>query len=593
MQLWVVAAPATIPTRRVLEPEVRPSRLRPVAFAVLVAVVPTAVAGWAVGRSAARDARRSASEAVVAEAQQGSVVIAERLVSADNTAHDLAESSEILRAFVGRRTHVLAAFARQHPRVSFSVRGVNVPARRPPAAATRTAPVTLLGGKRIGVVRVGVPRVTLLAALRERVELDGQDRLLLAPLGLGAQPANITLRGRTYRAAGVPISRQLAVVAARPTSVIDEDVRNAWLTMLGAVLATLATVAVIAWATAPLVARGRIAHRERSEALQVLSHLRDGVLFTDREGAVRFWNRAAERITGLSRRQVWGRPLASIPGLAELDIPVGEEEDVRAQTLPVQLGARELWLSVAGVKVEEGIVYTFGDVTDEQRFEQLKSDFLSTVSHELRTPLAGLYGAAVTLQERGDRLSPGVRSQLFSTVSEQSEHLIRIVEDVLVASGLEADRLPLVRERFDAVALTQDVVEEERVRNSTARVQLEETEPAYAVGDPARTRQVLENLIDNALKYASSGPVRVAVERAGESVIFSVSDEGPGIAEEERERIFEKFYRSDVQMQSGIGGTGLGLYICRELVQRMGGRLWLDSTPGAGSLFLFEMPANS
>ena len=577
-----------------LEPEVRPSRLRPVAFAVLVALVPTAVAGWAVGRSAAQDARRTASEAVVGELQQASRVSDERHDQAEATAKLLARSPEIQRAFIGRRTDVLAAFARRHPRVSFSVRGVDVPATRPPAAVTGAAAVTLLGGKRIGVVRVAVPRATLLATLRKRVALEGQDRLLLAPPGLAsARPRDIRLGGRTYRAAGAPISGQVEVVVARPTSVIDEDVRNVWLTMLGAVLATLATVAFIAWATAPLVARGRIAHRERSEALQVLSHLRDGVFFTDLEGVIRFWNRAAERITGLSRRQVWGRPLSSLPGLAELDIPVGEEEDVRAQTLPVQVGTRELWLSVAGVKVEEGVVYTFGDVTDEQRFEQLKSDFLSTVSHELRTPLAGLYGAAVTLQERGDRLSPGVRSQLFTTVSEQSEHLIRIVEDVLVASGLEADRLPLVRERFDAVALAQDVVEEERVRNSTARVQLEETESAYAVGDPARTRQVLENLIDNALKYASSGPVRVAVERGRESVVFSVSDEGPGIAEEERERIFEKFYRSDVQMQSGIGGTGLGLYICRELVQRMGGRLWLDSTPGAGSLFLFELPSIS
>jgi signal transduction histidine kinase len=87
--------------------------------------------------------------------------------------------------------------------------------------------------------------------------------------------------------------------------------------------------------------------------------------------------------------------------------------------------------------------------------------------------------------------------------------------------------------------------------------------------------------------------VRVGVQARDEVVVFSVSDEGPGIAEEERERIFEKFYRSDAQMESGVGGTGLGLYICRELVRRMGGRLWLDSPPGAGSQFLFELPSFS
>ena len=290
----------------------------------------------------------------------------------------------------------------------------------------------------------------------------------------------------------------------------------------------------------------------------MLSSLRDGVFLTDEGGTVRFWNRAAELITGLTRRDVWGRALPDLPGLGSIagEIPVGEEETVRPQVFPVQLGLRELWLSLAGVETGEGTVYTFADVTEEQRLEQMKNDFLATVSHELRTPLTGVYGAALTLRERGERLTANDRSLLLASLTEQAEGLTRLVEDLLVASGLESDRLLVAQERFEAVKLAREVVEDARLRNTTARVQLVEAEEAFVLADPARTRQVLENLIDNALKYAGRGPVRVAVE-VGEGVVtFGVSDEGPGISEDRRERIFEKFYRSDVQMEGGVGGRG-------------------------------------
>jgi PAS domain S-box-containing protein len=569
-----------------------PSKLRPVLYAVLAALLPLAVAAWAVGRNSAQDASDSASTSLAAEAQQASRVSALVLDRAGRRATAVARLLPVQRALVRHEPAKLARIARHHPDTSFVVGGTVVPSGRPRAPATRTAVVTL-GGKRIGTVVVGVSRRVLDASLRAGVRLDRQDVLVLTRPGVASRkPGDVRLAGHVYRAAAAPISGRIEAVVARPASVVDGAVRNVWLTVLGAALATLGTVAAIAWAAAPLIARGRMTQRERAEALRILSHVGDGVFLTDGDGTVRFWNRAAERITGLSRREVWGRPLAALPGLSRLEgkIPVGEEGAVRPQTLPVQLGGRELWLSLAGVTVPEGTVYTFADVTEEQRLEQLKTDFLSTVSHELRTPLTGLYGAAVTLRERGEALTPPARAALHDAVSEQAEHLVRIVEDVLVAYGLESDSLLLARERFDAVALAGAVVAEARARYSTARVQLGDAEAADAIADPARTRQVLENLIDNAVKYAAAGLVRVAVERGDGVVVFGVSDEGPGIPEDKWERIFERFYRSDVQLAGGVGGTGLGLYISRELVKRMGGRLWLESTPGAGSLFLFELP---
>ena len=529
---------------------------------------------------------------MVSEARAGSRAAERVLARAHTRALAIAHLLPVQRALVGHDRAALIRIAEQHPGSSFLIRGKEIPTAGPPMAAQRTAVVTL-GRKAIGTVVVGVSRASLLDAVGG-ARLESGDRLLLAEAGTApAEPGDIRIDGSEYRAAGVPVSPRVEIVAARPASAIDGDVRNAWLTALGAALATLATVALIASAAAPLVARGRIARRERSEALRVLSHVRDGVFLTDREGVVRFWNRAAELITGLPRDQVSGRSLADLPGLGSIarEIPIGEEDVVRPQVFPVQLGLREIWLSLAGVETPEGTVYTFANVTEEQRLEQLKNDFVSTVSHEFRTPLTGLYGAVLTLRERGDELSAGVRAELLATLSDQVERLARLIEDLLVASGIESERLLLAEDRFDAAALTREVVEEARLTYETARVQLVEAEEAHVVGDPVRTRQVLENLIDNAVKYAERGPVRVAVERGEGVVVFCVSDEGPGIPEDRQERIFEKFYRSDVQMEGGVGGAGLGLYISRELVRRMGGRLRVESSGGAGSLFSFELPS--
>jgi len=584
---------AVLPSRPVLRPTLR-RRLAPVAFALLAALVPTAVVAWAVGTTTARQTRRDAADAVAREAQAGGTEAARVLDAAATRAVSIARLPSVQRALAHHDRAALTALARSRPGVSFLVRGRDVPAAPPPAAARRTAVVTL-AGKPIGTVVVGVERAQLSAGL-DSVPIRAGDRLLLSERGtVPGGSGSVRLDGDAYRAASTPVTGRLEVVAARPSGDISGDVRNLWLLVVGAALATLATVGVTAWAIAPMVVRSRIAHRERSEALRVLSHVRDGVFLCDADGTVRFWNRAAELITGLPRSQVWGRPLGDLAGLGAIagDIPLGEEGVVRPGTFPVQLGVRELWLSLAGVSTPEGIVYTFADVTEEQRLEQLKNDFVSTVSHELRTPLTGVYGAALTLRDRGEALSAEERARLFAALGEQAENLARVVEDVLVASGIESDRLLLTESRFEATELAEEVVHDARLRYSTARVQLVEAEQAHVLADAVRTRQVLENLIDNAVKYAERGPVRVAVERGDGVVIFGVSDDGPGIPEDKQERIFEKFYRSDVQMEGGVGGTGLGLYISRELVRRMGGRLWVDSSQGSGSLFSFELPSAS
>jgi PAS domain S-box-containing protein len=333
---------------------------------------------------------------------------------------------------------------------------------------------------------------------------------------------------------------------------------------------------------------------EREQAAQVLDAVGDGIFLVDSDGCVSVWNRAAERITGVPASAVTDRPLAAvIPEWDELGarIPVAERGATpRAVALPVDLSGRDLWLSFVAVRGAEGIVYAFRDVTFERKVEALQSDFVATISHELRTPMAGVYGAAETLLHRDAELSVDVRRQLLEVIASQSTRLKQITEDILLTSKLERDELPVARAPVDVVDVVNATIDALgfQVPASSVSVDVEPSVGA-ASGDRDRIQQVLVNLLDNAIKYAGP-PVRVRVDSRNGYVRVSVIDQGPGIPAAEQEQIFEKFYRVDSHQTHGPGGTGLGLYISRELVRRMEGRLDVSSAPGEGATFVVELP---
>jgi signal transduction histidine kinase len=226
-----------------------------------------------------------------------------------------------------------------------------------------------------------------------------------------------------------------------------------------------------------------------------------------------------------------------------------------------------------------------------RQFDQLKDEFIAVLSHELRTPLTSVYGASLTLQQK--QLDDTTRDSLLGIVSTESARLARLFDDALWANRLDTGRGETVIVPTDAAVLASEVVEAARPQfpeELTLELDVAEGLPLVAA-DPDRLRQVLVNLIENAKKYSpDGGVVRVAVEPTGRYVRFLVTDEGLGIPESEHGRIFEKFYRTDPNMTRGVGGTGLGLYICRELVRRMEGRIWVNSEEGHGSTFVFELP---
>jgi len=338
---------------------------------------------------------------------------------------------------------------------------------------------------------------------------------------------------------------------------------------------------------------------QRADAARVLAHVADGILLLDRSGIVRLWNPAAEGITAIRAVDIVGRSAADgIPGWQESvdSVPIAATPDPGHPevVIPLETERGERWISIAGVQFFGGTVYAFRDLTDVRRLEELKATFIATASHELRTPLAAVYGAAQTLLRHDFALDEGGRDRFVSLIADESERLGRIVNEILLASQLDAGRLDLEAEPFDAAELVDRVVEATRAY-APPGVHVEGRVPddlPLVEADRDKVRQVLVNLVENAMKYSpDGGRVELGVEPQEENVLFHVRDEGLGIPSDEQSRVFEKFYRVDPHMTRGVGGTGLGLYICNELVGRMGGHIWLESKAGEGSTFLFELPA--
>jgi PAS domain S-box-containing protein len=347
----------------------------------------------------------------------------------------------------------------------------------------------------------------------------------------------------------------------------------------------------------------RVEHQriELERHARVLQHVDRGVFLVDDRGVLRYWNPAAEAITELRAEDLVGRHAGDVvPGWDAIgpEVPVATEPgpgSVAAKTVPLEIDGRELWISISGVKFEDGVVYAFRNLTEDRALDELKSDFIATVSHELRTPLAAIYGCARTLLRADLELAEADQSQLLEVIAQESERLTRIVGDILLANQIDAGRLKLTNQEFDIARLLRDVVAEmEASFTGSEDVSLQLVAPdaiAPVSGDEDKLRQVLLNLIDNAVKYSpDGGRVEIELTQRDSGLRISVRDYGLGIPHGEEQRIFGKFYRVDPQQSRGVGGTGLGLYICRELVRRMEGRVSVSSQEGRGSTFIVDLP---
>jgi PAS domain S-box-containing protein len=354
---------------------------------------------------------------------------------------------------------------------------------------------------------------------------------------------------------------------------------------------------------------------EKSTLEQILGLSSDGILLLDGKGRVRVWNQAMERITGVPADEAVG--LAYNEWLAGLDHDgkLVRLEDLLATASPASPRAScevqirtseglERWLRCNHSLLYEGGDWTTDvvivhDVTRIRQAERAKTDFVATVSHELRTPITPIKGYVEILQARGPKLSEDKRQDMLRIIAERAEHLARLVEDLLLASRISSE--PGGSAVVDMQRECTDLAEAARraatdwLRGPDSRLELELPDaPLEVDADPLRLVQVLANLISNAHKYSpTEQPVRLRVWRDNGWAKAAVADRGRGIPREELDRVFEKFHRVEDPMTMTTGGTGLGLFIARELTRAMGGEIEASSAPRRGSTFTVRLPLAS
>jgi PAS domain S-box-containing protein len=381
----------------------------------------------------------------------------------------------------------------------------------------------------------------------------------------------------------------LSVYATRPRSWHPEEAEA---------LGALAANASAALASAELYQRVAL---EGERSVAILANIADGIVAVDREGRVVLWNDAASRITGVAGADAVGRTTERV---LQRTLGTGDEaeiEELGDRLVPIRRGDDEVWLSVTEAIMRDpagavsGRIFAFRDISAERVVEQMKSDFVTTVSHELRTPLTSIYGFAETLLRQDVPFQEEERRVFLGYITSESERLTRIVDQLLSVARLDTGDLQVNLAPTDVRTVVSDVVqsaEQAPTANGHRFVVDLPAEPLDAEADRDKLRQILANLVDNAVKFSpNGGTVTVAARANGEVAEVRVVDEGIGIPEEDQRRIFTKFFRGEAMVRDpATGGTGLGLFIAHGLVSAMGGRMWVDSREGAGSSFAFELP---
>jgi PAS domain S-box-containing protein len=339
--------------------------------------------------------------------------------------------------------------------------------------------------------------------------------------------------------------------------------------------------------------------RRRSDA--ILTSTSDGIIVFDTDDRITFINPAAERMLGRGAETVVGlvtdtwtlfgvdaperameHRLESCMREIELEVPEHRIVDVRVD--PV-LDAREAFI---------GSIATIHDVTAEREAMRMKNEFVSTVSHELRTPLTSIKGYIDLILDGDAGEINEIQAEFLGIVKESSDRLVELINDMLDISRIESGRIVLkiepldIGDRIASAAATFRAVLDQSGR--TIHIDVPSDLPK-AAGDADRIGQVLINFISNAIKYSpEGGDVYITASAAGPMVRVGIRDEGIGIAPEDQERLFSKFYRVDSSLTREIGGTGLGLSICKSIIDIHGGGVGVESEPGYGSTFWFTLP---
>ncbi|MGC9333295.1 MAG: GAF domain-containing sensor histidine kinase, partial [Anaerolineae bacterium] len=351
------------------------------------------------------------------------------------------------------------------------------------------------------------------------------------------------------------------------------------------------------------------AERRRATLDSVMNSLVDGLILVNRHERISYVNPCAEAFLDMPAPTLVGQTLEAmgltIAGrvdepqrllrelhsamstvehtpVAEFTLNKPESRTLRVRPFPIHNAEGR----------SQGMGLLLHDITRERELDEIKSQLLSTVSHELRTPLASIKGFATTLLREDVEWDEASRREFLSIIDEESDRLSELIGNLLDMSRIEAGELPVEPEPVDLMPLIQETAAEFQMMTQLHQLRLDLV-PALplVMADPRRTRQVLRNLVENAVKYSpEGGPIRIAAEPGDEMLIVSVADQGIGIEPQQLGRVFDRFYQVDSASTRQVGGSGLGLAISKAIVEAQDGNIWAESKPGTGSTFYFSLP---
>jgi len=330
-----------------------------------------------------------------------------------------------------------------------------------------------------------------------------------------------------------------------------------------------------------------------------------GICVTDSRRRIMIANKAAEELTGYGRKELIGRAVMNFYPLGETVDSLDQETLKRGERVVQRLRFRQKNGEEVPVKVSQSLVVdpvdrtdiiieSYSDQTDRLRVDQLKNEFVYVAAHELRNPVSAIRMLVdIIYNDKRVTVEPVLRGYL-AKIQEANERLLNLVEDLLEVSRTEAGRLKIHVGPQDIVAIVNGLLSELRPGAAAKGLTIRYSPPAQlprVAADEIKLKEILTNLIGNAIKYnVTEGSVTIEHMIEEGLLVTRVSDTGIGISEADRQKLFQKFWRSEDMAVRAQAGTGLGLFIVKELVERMGGRIWVESHHGEGSIFSFSLP---
>ncbi len=345
---------------------------------------------------------------------------------------------------------------------------------------------------------------------------------------------------------------------------------------------------------------------EKARVEAIIENNPNGIMILDPQMRVTIINRALSRLLGVSE-EVVGKPCAQVLRLENRTgehlcltegspppptrVLYGEGDIIRPGHKPVTVGVSYSPL-FGGDGNLVNIIVTLVDITRYREAEELKSTFISVISHELKTPVSLIKGYAGTLARDDVIHDPEFVRESAQIIVEEADRLTELIDNLLDASRIQAGALSLDIQPLDFAELARKAAERFGAQTDSHQIVLDfpaDLPPVMA--DDKRLRQVLDNLINNAIKYSpKGGRITIGARNEGARVLAFVKDEGVGIPHEDQEAIFERFYRVDSSLRRSTQGAGLGLFLVKAIVQAMGGDVWVKSEPGKGAAFYFTLP---